>query len=60
MKRVCAWCGKDMGEKEPIEDSSITHGICEVCTKKFEEDPNEINILPTLPKDLGRIPHDTG
>lgn len=31
MKRVCAWCGKDMGEIEPLDDDSITHGICDDC-----------------------------
>ena len=38
MKRVCAWCGKDMGEKEPLEDTSVTHTICEDCAKKLEEE----------------------
>lgn len=30
MKIVCAWCGKDMGEKAP-EEPGTTHGICERC-----------------------------
>ena len=30
----CAWCGKDMGEKPPYEDKSVTHSICEECLKK--------------------------
>lgn len=34
MFRVCAWCGKDMGEKEPLEDKSVTHGMCEKCLKE--------------------------
>lgn len=33
MIRVCAWCEAEgrpavMGEKEPLEDKSLTHGIC--------------------------------
>jgi hypothetical protein len=33
MKIICAWCERDglpalLGEREPLEDSSITHGIC--------------------------------
>ncbi len=33
MKVVCAWCERDgvpsfMGEREPLDDPSITHGIC--------------------------------
>ncbi len=30
MKIVCAWCGKDMGEKAP-EEPGTTHGICARC-----------------------------
>ena len=36
MFRVCAWCGKGMGEKAPLEDKSVTHTICKECTKKIE------------------------
>ena len=32
---VCAWCKKELGEKEPIEDKSITHTICSDCEKKM-------------------------
>ena len=33
MKVVCAWCERDgvpafMGEREPLDDPNITHGIC--------------------------------
>jgi hypothetical protein len=31
MKAICAWCGKELGEREPIEDESLTHGMCEAC-----------------------------
>lgn len=34
MKIVCAWCQKDMGEKEPLEDTAITHSICDACQQK--------------------------
>lgn len=34
MKIVCAWCGKDMGEKPPYEDKSETHTICPECFAK--------------------------
>jgi DNA-directed RNA polymerase subunit RPC12/RpoP len=33
MKRVCAWCGKDMGTK-PSESTGTTHGMCPDCLKK--------------------------
>jgi len=35
MKRVCAWCGKFLGEKKPLEDKSVTHSICNKCLKKI-------------------------
>jgi hypothetical protein len=31
MTRVCAWCHTWMGEKAPLEDRRITHGICPRC-----------------------------
>ena len=31
----CAWCGKYLGEKEPYEDKSVTHGICPECRAKY-------------------------
>jgi DNA-directed RNA polymerase subunit RPC12/RpoP len=27
----CSWCGKKMGEKEPIEDKRTSHTICLDC-----------------------------
>jgi len=32
MKVVCAWCGKDLGEK-PGPTGKVSHGICEDCHK---------------------------
>ena len=32
MVTICAWCGHDMGEKNP-EQPGITHGICEPCKR---------------------------
>ena len=31
MIRQCAWCNKNMGEVEPLEDKRTTHGICPEC-----------------------------
>jgi len=31
MIRVCCACQKIMGEKEPLEDKSTTHGLCDKC-----------------------------
>lgn len=34
MIRQCAWCGVNMGEKEPMEDKRTSHGICKDCVEK--------------------------
>ena len=34
MKIVCAWCGKDMGEKDGKGAKGISHGICQECLAK--------------------------
>ena len=34
MRRICAWCGEFKGEKEPLKDTSETHGICKKCYRK--------------------------
>lgn len=38
MIRQCAWCLKLLGESPPLHDKSVTHGICEICEKKFIEE----------------------
>jgi hypothetical protein len=35
MKIVCAWCKLVLGEKEPLEDKQLTHGLCEKCRAEF-------------------------
>ncbi len=35
MIRVCNYCLKIMGEKEPLEDTRIRHGICKKCLVKW-------------------------
>jgi hypothetical protein len=37
MKRVCADCKKYLGEKEPLEDKSVTHGLCDECIEKVKK-----------------------
>lgn len=33
MKRVCSYCKKVYGEKEPLNDNRETHGACMFCFK---------------------------
>ena len=35
MKIVCAWCEKDMGEKEGEGIEGISHSVCEECANKL-------------------------
>ena len=35
MKIVCAWCGKDMGEKDGKGIEGISHSICPKCLVKL-------------------------
>ena len=57
MKRVCGgtpgWpCGKtlDPPEKEPFEDSSISHGLCEECRRILMDE--FLAAYPALLRDL--------
>ena len=36
MKIVCAWCGKDMGEKETKSKEGVSHTICGKCLAKMQ------------------------
>jgi len=33
---ICAWCQENLGEKEPMENKNITHGMCEKCKKQYD------------------------
>lgn len=35
MKIICSYCREGMGEKEPLDDPGVTHGICPECYKHF-------------------------
>lgn len=40
MKRICAWCKKELPETEDESadpDFSVSHGMCEECKKKEYE-----------------------
>lgn len=43
MKKVCAWCNKDMGEIEPFNDISVTHGICKECLQAKKAETNKMS-----------------
>ena len=35
---TCAWCSKDMGEKDGKGVSGVSHGMCPSCYKKLTAD----------------------
>ena len=35
MKRVCAWCGRELEQPERREDLQVTHGVCLECRGRF-------------------------
>ncbi len=38
MKVKCGWCGKRSEDKEPLEDTRETTGICDECAEKALRD----------------------
>lgn len=49
MRRRCAWCGRSMGVKFPLEDDSFTHGICPDCAHAVLEEAGESCPRDVLP-----------
>ncbi|HNY66709.1 MAG TPA: hypothetical protein PKM41_14850 [Deltaproteobacteria bacterium] len=41
MRRICAWCGRDLGRVETslYPDSIVSHGICSTCAQKYFNSP---------------------
>jgi PAS domain-containing protein len=35
MKIICSFCREDLGEKNPLEVDSVTHGMCNACADHF-------------------------
>jgi hypothetical protein len=44
---MCAWCNSHQGQKEPLENTAVTHGMCDNC---FREMSQELQSQPPLPK----------
>lgn len=41
MRIVCAWCGEQLGEKEPLLDDRATHTICDPCRARLDNADRE-------------------
>jgi hypothetical protein len=35
MKRMCAWCGRELDQSRRREDVPVTHGVCKICRGIF-------------------------
>ena len=44
MKVICSYCNKNMGEKEPFDDDSASHGICKECLDYYQSQINGLSL----------------
>jgi hypothetical protein len=35
MKRMCAWCGRELDQVERRDNQPLTHGLCPECRRQF-------------------------
>ena len=54
MVTVCAWCQKYMGSKEPLQDPSVSHGICSACVER--QSLADTPVLVVSPDRAGAVP----
>jgi hypothetical protein len=45
MVTVCAWCQKYMGSMEPMQDATISHGICRECVERESLDGTPVLVV---------------
>ena len=48
MKVICSYCRRNCGEKEPLEDQRISHGMCNACYKRFTRQLNGVSLSEYL------------
>lgn len=52
MIRLCAWCQVIMGQKEPLDDKQVTHGICPECQEELKEELRVIDAQRRRERDV--------
>jgi PAS domain-containing protein len=50
MRIICSYCKKEMGEKEPFDDDSVSHIMCSECFDYFEEQIKGLSLERYLDK----------
>jgi DNA-directed RNA polymerase subunit RPC12/RpoP len=51
MKRICAWCGRDLDQERP-ENQPRTHGLCPECRRRFFAVAKDEDV-PSIENDQG-------
>jgi hypothetical protein len=44
---ICAWCQENQGEKEPLDNTAITHGLCLKCCEAMLKE-NAVSLPPAM------------
>lgn len=50
MRRVCAWCGKELSAGDHRHDDVISHGICTDCMEHFASGTRVLSLREYLDK----------
>ena len=50
MKVICSYCRKKMGEKEPLNDDSVSHSMCQECYDYYKGQVNGLSLDKYLDK----------
>jgi PAS domain-containing protein len=50
VKVICSYCRKTIGEKEPINDETVSHGMCQECYDYYEEQVKGLSLDKFLDK----------
>ena len=48
---ICSRCKINMGEKEPLENKNITHGICTKCLEEYKKEIEIKQLIKRLYKE---------
>ncbi len=55
MKVICSYCRADLGEKEPFDNHTVTHGICPACVEYFKEQWEGLDLGEFLDRFTGPV-----
>lgn len=47
MKRMCAWCGRELNQRDDAKEAQVTHGLCPDCRSTYfgSESAKQVNSL---------------